>query len=49
MQFLREETLPIVKTLQWYCFGHYKCTTNEYNIVYDEFKDNIKLLNNHLK
>ena len=49
MQFLREETTPIVKTLQWYSFGHVPCTLAEYNLVYNEFKENIKTLNNHLK
>ena len=35
--------------LQWYTFGHAQCTTAEYQIVSDQYKDNIKILNNHLK
>jgi len=50
MQFLREETTPLVKALQWYTFGHVECESAEvYDVVYSDFKENIKLLNNHLK
>ena len=49
IQFLREQTTPIVKALQWFSFGHCQCTSEEYNVVYSEFKDNIKIINNSLK
>ena len=50
MQFLREETTPIVKALQWYVFGHVNCgSIEEINYVQNEFKSNAKLINNHLK
>ena len=49
MQFLRQETTPLVKAIQWYTFGHAECTAEEYNYVYSLYKENIKILNNHVK
>ena len=50
MQYLREETTPIVKALQWYVFGHVNCSSvEELNYVQNEFKLNAKVLNNALK
>jgi len=47
MQFLREETTPIVRALQWYTFGHVQCTAEEYNFVQMQFKSNVKVINNY--
>ena len=50
MQFLREETTPIVKSLQWYVFGHVPCASlEEFNFVQNEYKVNAKIINNVLK
>ena len=49
MQFLRTETTPIVRALAYFSFGHAETTTAEYNLVYGEFKENIKVINNFLK
>ena len=50
MQFLREETTPIVKSLQWYVFGQVECASlEEFNFIQNEYKVNAKILNNVLK
>ena len=48
MDFLRTETTPLVKALQWYTFGHVQCTPDEFNLVSEEFKQNMKLINKAL-
>ena len=49
MDFLRSETEPIVKALQWYTFGHAECSSAaEYNFIYNSYKDNVKVINKHL-
>ena len=48
MDFLRTETLPIVNTLKWFTFGQADCSTNEYNHVYNVYKDNVKVINKHM-
>lgn len=50
MQFLRDETAPIVKTIQWYAFGHMTCASQEeFNFIQNEYKVNAKILNTVLK
>ena len=50
MQFLRDETAPIVKSLQWYVFGQIPCASlEEFNFVQNEYKVNAKILNSVLK
>ena len=48
MDFLRSETMPLVKALQWQTFGNIGCTSTEYNNIYTTFKDNAKIINKHL-
>ena len=48
MEFLRTETTPLVKALQWFTFGHCEVTPDEFNLVSEEFKNNIKLINKAL-
>ena len=45
MDFLRTETLPLVQALQWFTFGHASCSTVEYNEIYNQYKENMKILN----
>ena len=48
MDFLRTETLPIVKALQWQTFGQMPVTQNDYNQIYASYKDHMKIINKHL-
>ena len=44
MDFLKSETLPIVKAIQWYSFGHIPCEPALWKVVQDEFTINIALI-----
>ena len=49
MQFVRMHTLTIARTLSGAVFGHISLSATEYAYVAGLFKENAKLLNNHLK
>ena len=49
MQFIRMHTLSLARTLSGSVFGHIQLTAAEYAYVAGLFKENAKLLNNHLK
>ena len=50
MHFLRTETVPLAKALQYYSFGQVHCeSAEEFNGMQDLFKANIKAINLNLK
>ena len=50
MQFLKQDTVPLAKSLQYYSFGQVPCqSAEEFNGMQTLFKENIKIINNHLK
>ena len=50
MHFLRTETVPLAKALQYYSFGQVHCeSAEEFNGMQNLFKANIKVINLNLK
>ena len=50
MHFLRTETVPLAKALQYYSFGQVHCeSAEEFNGMQNLFKANIKAINLNLK
>ena len=50
MHFLRTETMPLAKALQYYSFGQVHCeSAEEFNGMQNLFKANIKAINLNLK
>ena len=48
MEYLRTETTPLVKAFQYYTFGYVSSSPDEFNLVSEEFKNNIKVINKAL-
>ena len=49
MSFIRLQTLSLAKTLSGSVFGHLDLSAAEFAYVSGLFKENAKMLNNHLK
>ena len=50
MQFIKSETVPLAKALQAYSFGHVPCdSAEEFSGMQGLFKENMKIINNHMK
>jgi elongation factor 1-gamma len=47
--FLRGEVQPIARTLAYQVFGQVETDATEHQYIYSLLKDNLKLVNNHLK
>jgi len=49
MQFLKEDTTPLVNSLMWYTFGHVECPSSDlYTQIYKKYIDNVKIINKAL-
>ena len=49
MEFIRLQTLSLSKTLSGAVFGHVEVSAAEFGFIAGLFKENAKILNNHLK
>ena len=49
MYFLRDEVQPVSRAIAYQVFGHVQVEPAEHTYTYNLLKDNLKILNNHLK
>ena len=50
MQYLKQEIVPLSKSLQYFSFGQMPCeSVEEFNGMQSLYKENIKVINNQLK
>ena len=46
--FIRSDIMSLSKLLQWQTFGLQSATQDDYNKAYNQFKENVKVVNKHL-